>query len=466
MSIRLLLALLVLLALIAGLLFFVESESRGASTTPASTAREHTEAPRAAESAGLEPVAAEREASRPSVEAAPISVPARAERSHDPAAIVRGIVARRAGLPLDVHSFEAFVLELDAEPSGVLRVAEVQRISGHFPADSATLNVRSPNGLVVARDGRFALDVAPSSTYARRELRVEAIYQGPPWQENVRVELPTAIDGGYDAGTLWLEARGELVRGSVLGAGGKPIQYAWITSSPEGVDTETQENRFGALELTKSAADGSFFVLGETSAATLKLRISEPEHRPAELAGVRIGTRDLRVELEPLGKGSLTAQIELAQADMRRFVVGKLVGGALTEALEARSHDGRLDFRPLDAGTYELQLRLAPLDELVRAIDLLEVSQGQPCADPRLVRIDLASEVVVHEVLLRRANGQPFHWQHVKLERAGGSAFEMISEGDGRLRIPTVGPLPELFIVTRSQKRVPFRHGGIVVVED
>ncbi len=391
--------------------------------------------------------------------AAPASPPERRAR-------IVGRLRRQRGDERPVREFEALIFELERAPGGEWRAAQrlggmglVRESSGSFgdsdfaPAQLALL------------DGRFALTLAATCASERRELRLRVSFVESK-RENAWIELPTDFNGTLDVGDVLLLPPAELASGVVVDERGQPIDDAHIDVRLEGVDLSSEDWRFGLPRSTSSKRDGSFLVRGDTSAASLQLEVSHASFRTQRVAAVHPRTSGLRIVLADGPRGTLDARLVLVDARAASDVKALLLERSTGRSREARARDGRLAFRGLDAGVYDLRLVLEPFDELVRSIDRLDVVDGRACADARLDPIDLKGAITTSEASLRRKDGQPFALELVTLVRSDGQRVPRRSEIDGRLRIPSVSPAPKFDVVTSGGKQLAFRSGAEFVVDD
>lgn len=378
---------------------------------------------------------------------------------------VVGRLRRQRGDERPVREFEALIFALDRAPAGEWRMAQPLGGAGLVRESSAAFGDSefAPAQLAL-RDGSFALTLAATSASERRELRLRATFDGSP-REHAWIELPTSIEGTLDVGDVLLQPPAELASGVVVDERGEGIAGAHIDVQLDGVDARTEGWRFAIARWPMSTKDGSFVVRGDTSAASLQLDVSHPSFL-AKRISARPNSSGLRIVLADGPRGTLEARLVLDDARAASDVKVILVDRRSERSHEARPRDGRVTFRGLGAGVYDLRLVLEPFDELLHSIDGLDVVDGRACSDARLERIDLPDAITTSEASLRHADGRPVSLQHVTLVRADGRRVQRLTDSDGMLRVRSLAPVPQFDVVTASERRLPFRLGAVLVIDD
>lgn len=319
---------------------------------------------------------------------------------------------------------------------------------------------------LVLEDGRFELELLSRREGTGRELGFTSTQHKTSVNERGFVPLPSLLPDALDIGTIELRPSEVLVSGHVVDRAGEPVPYAQFEIHADGPDAESERARQKMPDFRHADAAGAFVIDGWSESPMLRLFVTHPAHQSLEVRGIARGSRDLRIVLEASPKGWIAARWITADPKLSRFVRAELERPLDHWTETEGSDEGRVEFRPLDAGVYRLRLFSWTLGETVLTLEDLVVVDGKPCADPRLDPIDLTKAITNHVVKLVKRDGTAYAFNHVDVEVDGGRKLDLINHGDGELWIPSVGPLPKLSIVTRSGKRIPFVHGAIIVVDD
>lgn len=484
MSLRLLLALVLLLALIAGVLTIAnERERRSATdvgprpvaassgeTPPLADARASSQAAQRAGDAASKGLP-EHSASAPEPHAKSETPATAAPVARKHAARVVGRLARRSGADLENLPIQVRDMGLTSSADGFTRVTSLrsETVTRFSQQRTHELGTREPFELSIP-DGCFVFHLWTDSSGERRELRISCDLSIPPVAEDVRIPLPRTLPEEVDLGTLWLSPPEELFAGTIVDARGRSIPDVRVSVVPERVHVASERERFLLTRDLTSGPDGRFRIFGASEAPTFQLDFDHSLHDALELMGNAPGSHALRIELKRNEKSSLSGHVQLADAKFLPFVHAVLTRRSDQQRRSTSCHTGDFDFRPLDEGLYDLRFLLEPLGEVVGSTNELHVLPSSECKDPRLATVEIGGNIIDNQMTVlctyRSGRASPGFLKRITLEREDGTSFEVTTDNDGEVRIPSVHTLPPLNLVASRGRRIPFRNGARIVIDD
>jgi hypothetical protein len=365
-------------------------------------------------------------------------------------------VARVDVPPLEPGEVREMVLPV--QPAAELEV--VVRDDAGAPIADAAIAARSTaaGGMLVALQSRRAKTgadgVATLRGLERQRLRVEATARGHT-ADTAEFDLLAATE---DKPRLeFVLGRGGTVQGIVVDPSGAPVADARVAHQPGAelpmlgdlasqlgheqmaavAEGGTRTDAQGRFELTGLADDGTFLVVA-----------AHPDHAAAAARGVRMGDREVRVQLGQLGgvQGRAVAaedgaRLVDAQVALLRTSFLVLTVPVREEPLAADG-DGSFRFERIAPGTYTLRVRAAD-----RSDTQVEVTVRDGITDAgelRLPRAAVVTGVVVDDqdrpvlgALVRRRQGAMADNPMLVMFTGGGTQAR--TDADGRFRL---GPLP------------------------
>ena len=356
----------------------------------------------------------------------------------EPAEVRDVVVAVNAGASLDV---------LVVDPDGAPIVdADV----------SARTGDNSPMiGQLMAAHGK----TGPDGVCRLRGLRTERTTVEATAKARLTATATIDLQAGGEPQQLRLElGEGGVVTGIVTTAGGVPVAGAHVAHFPSGDipllgDIASQLGAEQMADVANSGvhtdAEGRFQLTGLADEGTFLVVAAHPDHAAGQTKGVRMGDRDVKVVLQPLGglRGRVVAAEN--QKPLPSFTVALLRTSFLVLRTAVRQQvfdaaaDGAFELVRIAPGEYTLQVRGDGRSETEQTVvvaagttdaGILEVSRAAAIAGT--VRDEQGQPV--RGALVRKRQGAMA--DNPMIAMFGGGSQGAYTDGEGRFRLEPLAP--------------------------